>query len=391
MSKPKHKIEIFIILILFIIIASLFLLIDTDERGDSRYIISHSSLDRTRYGGLVLFRFLEETGYTVSRNFSPLLDLLENPNIDILIFNSPLHAFSTLEEKYLLQWVQEGNTLIYTFPDMSLHPFYTFQSKSFSLFGGSLEIQFLDEAITKEYSYHPIIADFPYNDPLLCKIHTPQFIQSNHPTMEVIIGDEQTPYLIRIEEDKGTILGLATSFLLENQSFLVADNKIVIFDLFYDLAIKGNTQIVFDEYFNSEEKDKPLMAQLLDSNALYLFLFALVFIGIVYWMKMRNLDKLPYRPATRKNSIDEHISAIASLYYKTDSSKMALYHIYDYFNIRIGSKTKSISLWSWNNEHEKEFQQIHKKIKQALSQQGGIKHHLIALSNTMEDFLRRQR
>ncbi|MDQ2086203.1 DUF4350 domain-containing protein [Herbivorax sp. ANBcel31] len=277
MSRKK-EIIIFILIFLFLSLAGMIVF---DIKNEAEQTSDYSTYSDREKGGRVLFQLAREMGYDVGRHESSSRFL---PDDATVVAFSPERNIvnSGLEKKYLLSWIERGNSFVLI-------------DSAESVVGEKYEI--LDEATsyTKVFSYFG--ENRMYN-----------------------IGEGQFIYLKDYEK-------------YTNEEIKDLDPGVVFI---HALKAASNERVLFNEFYHGFGKEATLLDIIGFSGRLILIQLALAFLIYIY-IKSKRFGKPVVVHETIKREENENMFALSNIYMKANANSMVLEIVYEKFKTELAN------------------------------------------------------
>ncbi len=286
-------------------------------------IADHSTYRTNAAGCKALYEWLRQRGHEVARVERPLVNLPFDEGL--LCVLAPTQPIERDEAERLLQWVEEGGTLLFSC-DRPL------------LSAGTPPIEELEKAFDTRSAWHhsrrgrlrPTAEGAYWRDVEYVEFPNTVRITSGGRTL---LGPDGRAALVELTVGAGKVLALSEAAPLSNQGLLQADNAIFAANLFYELA--GGQPIHFDEYHHGFS-GAPTFGRLMDRTGLSRAAWP-VALGLLVLALARGRRFGRPRPAFRRERREavEFVYGFGSLYREARASAEALRLLHEGFRRRV--------------------------------------------------------
>ncbi|HEX9987223.1 MAG TPA: DUF4350 domain-containing protein [Chloroflexia bacterium] len=270
-----------------------------------------SSQSAGRRGTLALYRWLERSGFEVSRvaggeQFPP--------RVDTLIMVNPNGDFPQGQAGSVRRWVEEGHTLILALGsrngDLSTgiggrHPM--------------LRELGIDLDLSPGYSSTVPLSQPLFSRPPVSKVKLPGVFRLELPVRDTVVlassGNEDgsrahLAALLKLGE--GRVFVLASDYPLNNEGLRDEDNGAFIYNM---AQAAGGRRVAFDEAHHGQSVGGDLIALLTDNPWGWALLYGVLLTGVyIFWSARRLGPPLPVRSPDQRRPTSDYVTSVAGLF-----------------------------------------------------------------------------
>lgn len=270
-----------------------------------------SSTSQGRRGTLALYRWLEQSGFEVSR--------VEGgqefpPDVDILFMVNPNNDFPEGQAGSVKSWVEEGHTLVLAMSsDFSLtsgiggrHPMFRELDIDLDFAGG--------------YTNTVSMAQPLFSRPPVSRVRIPGSFMLDVPLENGVVlvssvdeDGERVPLAAMLRVGEGRVFVLASDYPLSNEGIREEDNG----GFAYNLAqMAGGSRVAFDEAHHGMAAEGGDLITLLTSNPWgWALLYGVGMVGVyLFWSARRLGPPLPVRSPDERRPTSDYVTSVAGLF-----------------------------------------------------------------------------
>ena len=276
--------------------------------------VEYTSYSAEKHGTKALYLLLKELGYSPRRLRMPNLTGMSADGLTIIL--APDHPpISEAGAKRLLEWVQQGNTLLFA------------PAKREDQLAQSLGIE-LRQGKPMKTSLAPLaLTEITIGIQRLVvqsgsRIHTEKMDATRH------FGDSSGGVVISFREGAGTVIALSDPHLVTNEGLPEGDNLSLLVNVLFTFSKDAKT-VYFDEYHHGYER-RPTILHLLKGTPICWALIQVVLaVILLLYSRGRRLGRpKPVFKETHRSSM-EYVTSLAGIYQNAKASSLALMNLYE--------------------------------------------------------------
>lgn len=278
-------------------------------------------------GALALYKWLEKSGFDVTRTGAG--DTFPPPSGTLLMIN-PNGDFPTGQAADVRRWVEDGNTLVLAMGQ--------FGGDISSAVGGRHPmLRELGIGLSFTSGYTPTL---PVAQPLfsampVSSVRMPGLFSLSLPITNTVVlasatesGGTRVPLAAMIRAGKGQIFVLSSDYPLSNQGLGVEDNGAFV----YNLVQAGGRRVAFDEAHHGASSGGDLVALLTGNPWGWAIIYALIMGGMyIIWSARRLGPPLPVQTPDQRRPTSEYVTAVAGLFRRARKPGYAAERYLQYF------------------------------------------------------------
>lgn len=270
-----------------------------------------SSESASPRGALALYRWLERSGFSVSR--VGVGDRFP-PDADTLFMINPNEDFPTGQAGSVRRWVEEGRTLVLAIGRLS-------GDLSTGLGGRHPMLRELgiDLEFASGFSNTVSLSQPFFNNPPVSQVSMPAIFGLEPPLRDTVVlastrdtAGGRVPLAVMMRLGEGRVFVLASDHPLSNDGLLDADN----WAFAYNLAQMGpGRRIAFDEAHHGRREGGDIVALLTGNPWGWAIIYAaLLTAAYAFWSARRLGPPLPVATPDRRRPTSDYVTAVASLF-----------------------------------------------------------------------------
>lgn len=331
----RQRRDIFILIVLFIALV-VFTILGPGQSQDNSLSSKPTTHSSAPGGTLALLRWTRDLGYESQRLEYTEFGLEDRD--DALFIINPSESFNRTQTDYVLDWVEQGGTLI------------LIESRS-SLFSGSkillndldLTINAADDTIVDAEVLQPVLST-PSIQTITAQ--TNYVINPERDDIAYLAGtrmqdkereDEEQrifPVLVGLTHGRGYIYVSSAAFPFTNDGLRTPENGALVLNLLRRVPRGG--RIVFDEWHHGFHTPPSLRSVLLSNPWGQALIYAMVVVALYMALTGRRFGKpLPLREDVALRSSAEYVENMADLFQRGRKRDFILQHYYTSFKRRL--------------------------------------------------------
>jgi hypothetical protein len=353
--------DLIILLILFLVLV-IFTILGPGQSRDETVSSTPTTHSSAPGGTLALLRWTSMLGYISERLEYDTFELA--PQDDALFIINPSEVFNRTQADIVLNWVEQGGTLILIDSRPSLFtPVKTmFQALNISIQGASATIE-------RAKILQPSLHTPPINS-ILAK--TDYIIAPDRDDVAHLVGtqqkDEDTnkqttqPIIIGLKHGQGYIYISSASFPFTNEGLSDSDNASLVLNLLR--RVPENGRILFDEWHHGFHTPPSLRSIVLSNPWGQALVYGLVVLALYLALTGRRFGHpIPVREEIALRSSAEYVESMAELFQRGRKRDFILHHYYTSFKRRL-AKPYGISPRLDDEEFATELARYNDKINE---------------------------
>jgi hypothetical protein len=270
-----------------------------------------SSLSTGPRGAAALYRWLERSGFEVSRaeagNQFP-------PDADTLLMINPNNDFPSGQAGSVLRWVEEGHTLVLAAGRLATDVTAGIGGRHPMLRELRVGLDF-----SQTVSNTVPVAQPVFGNPPVSRLDIPTLFGLSLPVTDTVVlastrdaSGERVPLAAMMSLGDGRVFVLASDYPLSNAGLGREDNGAFVYNL---VQMSSGTRVAFDEAHHGLSTGGDLVALLTGNPWGWAILYGVLLAGAyTLWSARRLGPPLPVRKPDERRPTSDYVSSVAALF-----------------------------------------------------------------------------
>ncbi|HET6262179.1 MAG TPA: DUF4350 domain-containing protein [Chloroflexia bacterium] len=270
-----------------------------------------SSQSAGRRGTLALYRWLERSGFDVSRVVG---GEQFPPRVDTLIMVNPNDDFPQGQAGSVRRWVEEGHTLILALGSRN--------GDLSTIIGGRhpmLRELGIDLDLSPGYSSTVPLSQPLFSRPPVSRIRMPGVFKLELPVRDTVVlasssnEDGSRAHLAAmLKLGEGRVFVLASDYPLNNEGLREEDNGAFVYNM---AQMAGGRRVAFDEAHHGQSVGGDLVALFTNNPWGWALIYGALLTGAyVFWSARRLGPPLPVRSPDQRRPTSDYVTSVADLF-----------------------------------------------------------------------------
>jgi hypothetical protein len=287
-----------------------------------------SSQSAGRRGTLALYRWLERSGFDVSRVVG---GEQFPPGVDTLIMVNPNDDFPQGQAGSVRRWVEEGHTLILAMGSRN--------GDLSTIIGGRhpmLRELGINLDFSPGYSSTVPLSQPLFSRPTVSRVRMPGVFKLELPVRDTVVlasssnEDGSRAHLAAmLKLGEGRVFVLASDYPLNNEGLREEDNGAFIYNM---AQMAGGRRVAFDEAHHGQSVGGDLVALFTNNPWGWALIYGALLTGVyVFWSARRLGPPLPVRSPDQRRPTSDYVTSVAGLFRRARKPGYAAEHYLQFF------------------------------------------------------------